>query len=197
MIPAATQFSRLSGFRCAVCGRPLEATDPVSQCPHCEAMAHQDHLLDWIRLKGNCPACRKPVLGDFCDASGWNYAFTDFHGESVLTSDVVALREIEDVLGKAISRAPRREDLGPSSLGYAVTHARVTALALPLKKFPEVPPALGDLTGLRALWISGKRLRTLPASLANLHSLDHLEIDAKKLDPLPPALAEWRAGISS
>lgn len=45
--------------RCAVCNLRLEEGEPFSRCPRCGIAYHRDHLLDWVRARGYCPACRR------------------------------------------------------------------------------------------------------------------------------------------
>ena len=49
--------------KCIVCGLPIkyEQKDEKLYCPHCRNPAHRTHLLEWIKLKGICPLCRKKL----------------------------------------------------------------------------------------------------------------------------------------
>jgi hypothetical protein len=50
-----------SKSKCSVCGKDIEIFDHVSSCPLCNARAHKDHLLDWIKMKHTCPVCKKSL----------------------------------------------------------------------------------------------------------------------------------------
>jgi len=50
-----------SKAKCAVCEKKIEIFDDVMSCPICGAKAHKDHFLEWIRMKGNCPVCKKSL----------------------------------------------------------------------------------------------------------------------------------------
>ncbi|MHA1301796.1 MAG: hypothetical protein ACTSO9_20440 [Candidatus Helarchaeota archaeon] len=47
--------------KCIVCALPINEDDesPKVYCPHCRNPAHKNHILDWIKLRGTCPICRK------------------------------------------------------------------------------------------------------------------------------------------
>ncbi|MBY9007567.1 MAG: hypothetical protein KGD63_12505 [Candidatus Lokiarchaeota archaeon] len=57
----AILISTESKAKCSVCGKNIEIFDDVSGCPLCGAKAHKDHLLDWIKMKHNCPICKKSL----------------------------------------------------------------------------------------------------------------------------------------
>ena len=50
--------------KCIVCGLPIkeEEKDQTFYCPHCKNPAHKSHLLEWIKLKGTCPMCKKKLI---------------------------------------------------------------------------------------------------------------------------------------
>lgn len=50
-----------SKTKCSVCGKNIEIFDEVAGCPICEAKAHKDHLIDWVRMKHSCPVCKKSL----------------------------------------------------------------------------------------------------------------------------------------
>ncbi len=49
---------------CSVCKLPLTYGITWAECPHCNWKAHQDHLREWIKMKGTCPVCKKNVSRD-------------------------------------------------------------------------------------------------------------------------------------
>lgn len=46
-----------SDIRCAICKTHIELDDDVLVCPHCGNISHTNHILNWVRTKGYCPAC--------------------------------------------------------------------------------------------------------------------------------------------
>ncbi|TFF93673.1 MAG: hypothetical protein EU543_03080 [Promethearchaeota archaeon] len=54
-------ISTESKAKCSVCGKDIEIFDEVLGCPLCGAKAHKDHILDWIKMKHNCPVCKKSL----------------------------------------------------------------------------------------------------------------------------------------
>ncbi|NHI93149.1 MAG: hypothetical protein EAX96_11655 [Candidatus Lokiarchaeota archaeon] len=48
-------------IKCIVCNLPIkkEHLSNALKCPHCNGIAHSDHLIEWIKMKGTCPYCRK------------------------------------------------------------------------------------------------------------------------------------------
>jgi DNA-directed RNA polymerase subunit RPC12/RpoP len=50
-----------SRTRCSVCGKGLEIFDMNCACPLCGAKAHTDHLVEWIKMRHNCPICKKEL----------------------------------------------------------------------------------------------------------------------------------------
>lgn len=48
--------------RCSVCMTQIKAGDSFVRCPHCDAPAHYAHLIEWIKVKPQCPNCRKKLV---------------------------------------------------------------------------------------------------------------------------------------
>lgn len=44
--------------RCFFCDKPIQENDPILFCPSCEALAHQDHMEDWLAKRQYCPRCK-------------------------------------------------------------------------------------------------------------------------------------------
>ncbi len=55
------KISTASKTKCSVCGKNIEIFDELTGCPICEAKAHKDHLIDWVRMKHTCPVCKKSL----------------------------------------------------------------------------------------------------------------------------------------
>jgi len=53
--------STASKSKCTVCGKDIEIFDEISGCPICQAKAHREHLVDWVKMKNTCPVCKKSL----------------------------------------------------------------------------------------------------------------------------------------
>ena len=47
--------------RCIVCNLPINNSDKIGRCPKCSHSAHLDHFLEWIKIKGICPFCKRKL----------------------------------------------------------------------------------------------------------------------------------------
>ncbi len=47
--------------QCTVCQGFIEHKEQYLQCPHCKQLAHKRHLLEWLKVKGQCPYCRRKL----------------------------------------------------------------------------------------------------------------------------------------
>lgn len=47
--------------RCAVCLIEIKQSDSVVVCPSCGAMGHEDHFLEWLKVKTICPNCKTNI----------------------------------------------------------------------------------------------------------------------------------------
>ena len=50
--------------RCIVCNLPIKQDEMRGRCPDCGHSAHLDHLLEWIKIKGICPFCKRSITAD-------------------------------------------------------------------------------------------------------------------------------------
>jgi len=49
-------------LRCMVCNLIINPSqEQVCHCPHCNYPAHYPHLIEWIKIKGKCPNCKKEI----------------------------------------------------------------------------------------------------------------------------------------
>jgi uncharacterized Zn-finger protein len=64
-LPEDAKFCPHCGFqlKCMVCNLPL-GRDKIIRCPYCSSLAHRDHLLEYIKVKGKCPSCGKKLKKD-------------------------------------------------------------------------------------------------------------------------------------
>ena len=44
---------------CCVCNLAICKGEPIYQCPLCDAVAHETHWREWIKIKNNCPVCKR------------------------------------------------------------------------------------------------------------------------------------------
>lgn len=49
---------------CSVCKLPISFGSEPLECYHCQHVAHKEHLLEWVKVKGTCPICQKKLVAD-------------------------------------------------------------------------------------------------------------------------------------
>ncbi|MBD3191130.1 MAG: hypothetical protein GF308_10820 [Candidatus Heimdallarchaeota archaeon] len=55
----AREYTRsVLGKTCAICKLELREEQVVVQCPHCLALFHLDHLVEWLKIEPECPICQ-------------------------------------------------------------------------------------------------------------------------------------------
>ena len=42
---------------CMVCDLAIVSSELIIECPSCHNKAHQAHLLEWVKIRGECPEC--------------------------------------------------------------------------------------------------------------------------------------------
>jgi len=47
-------------YKCAICFRFIKPTELV-RCPKCNATAHEQHFLEWVKKTGSCPVCQNKL----------------------------------------------------------------------------------------------------------------------------------------
>ena len=48
--------------RCSVCMSPIKAGESFVRCPFCDVPSHYSHIVEWIKVKPQCPNCRKKLV---------------------------------------------------------------------------------------------------------------------------------------
>jgi hypothetical protein len=48
--------------RCSVCMSHIKAGESFVRCPHCDIPSHYAHIVEWIKVKPQCPNCRKKLV---------------------------------------------------------------------------------------------------------------------------------------
>ena len=48
--------------RCSVCMSPIKAGESFVRCPFCDTPSHYAHIVEWIKVKPQCPNCRKKLV---------------------------------------------------------------------------------------------------------------------------------------
>ncbi|MBY8999779.1 MAG: hypothetical protein KGD64_02590 [Candidatus Heimdallarchaeota archaeon] len=43
---------------CSVCLQIISDSNDIVRCPSCDIAFHKNHLYDWVKIRGNCPACK-------------------------------------------------------------------------------------------------------------------------------------------
>lgn len=59
--PTITVLSSELPQICIVCRMAIGPRDEVKWCPHCGRSAHRNELLEWLHVKGHCPACGEHI----------------------------------------------------------------------------------------------------------------------------------------
>jgi hypothetical protein len=49
---------------CSVCKLPISFGSEHLECYHCQNVAHKEHLLEWVKVKGTCPVCQQKLLAE-------------------------------------------------------------------------------------------------------------------------------------
>ena len=47
--------------KCMVCNLIIGRGEEVVKCPNCSELAHRAHLLEYLKIKAQCPLCGKPL----------------------------------------------------------------------------------------------------------------------------------------
>lgn len=45
--------------KCMVCKLIIEKEQEIVRYPYCDGLAHRDHILEYVKVKGQCPSCGK------------------------------------------------------------------------------------------------------------------------------------------
>ncbi len=45
--------------KCEICSDFITSEDTMATCPYCHHVFHEDHVLEWIKIKGSCPVCKQ------------------------------------------------------------------------------------------------------------------------------------------
>ena len=62
--PATPSYYREKGKiigNCIVCNLSITEFEEQLICPFCFSLAHETHLLEWVKIKGYCPHCNAPL----------------------------------------------------------------------------------------------------------------------------------------
>ncbi|NVM55772.1 MAG: hypothetical protein HWN66_18880 [Candidatus Helarchaeota archaeon] len=47
-------------FKCVICFRIIKEAE-LTNCPKCDAPAHEQHFLEWVKKTGSCPVCQNKL----------------------------------------------------------------------------------------------------------------------------------------
>ncbi|MCK5185071.1 MAG: E3 ubiquitin protein ligase [Candidatus Heimdallarchaeota archaeon] len=50
--------------KCIVCKRQIRKGERIVSCPHCKAVAHYSHFVEWLKVQGECPSCHARLKVD-------------------------------------------------------------------------------------------------------------------------------------
>jgi Zn finger protein HypA/HybF involved in hydrogenase expression len=43
---------------CSICLQFIHTTEDIIRCPSCDIAYHKNHLYEWVKMSGICPACK-------------------------------------------------------------------------------------------------------------------------------------------
>ncbi|MHA1881349.1 MAG: hypothetical protein ACTSYG_13255 [Candidatus Heimdallarchaeota archaeon] len=46
---------------CMICKLPIKEHHKVLKCPMCQAIFHDVHIFEWLKVKGKCPVCMQSL----------------------------------------------------------------------------------------------------------------------------------------
>jgi len=49
-------------LKCVICMLEINPNNSVYKCPNCGAIGHRACFIEWSRLRGTCPICRRSIL---------------------------------------------------------------------------------------------------------------------------------------
>jgi len=49
-------------YTCMICKLPIKEGQKVSRCPMCQSLFHDEHIFEWLKVKGKCPVCIQSLL---------------------------------------------------------------------------------------------------------------------------------------
>ena len=122
--------------------------------------------------------------------TGGSEEMGDYHGRQLdrLTVDVLAA--LEEQTG---TQVPIVNSVIWNTYGAVVEDKRVVELGLYKRNLVSLPENIGELTSLRALWMTDNRLRSLPESFGNLKSLRTLLMQGNEITSLPETIVNLKS----
>jgi hypothetical protein len=52
---------KIKDRKCIVCNLPINKGEELVRCPCCGNLAHRDHMLEWLHIRGYCPVCSEKI----------------------------------------------------------------------------------------------------------------------------------------
>ena len=63
LTPSGVRLLRVAASEpCPICNREMRAGQRTARCPSCGVNFHSEHLISYVKTKGFCPNCRKPLV---------------------------------------------------------------------------------------------------------------------------------------
>jgi Leucine-rich repeat (LRR) protein len=112
-----------------------------------------------------------------------------YHGKPLQRSNVEVLIELERLIGEQI---PIVIKMDRWTFGAVVESSQVVELGLASKRLMELPENIGQLTGLRVLWLSDNQIKSLPESFGNLRALRRLLAEGNEITSLPDSIVNLK-----
>ena len=47
--------------RCSICKHVIREKEKIVSCPFCDEQYHFEHLMEWVKIRGECPNCQKKL----------------------------------------------------------------------------------------------------------------------------------------
>ncbi len=110
----------------------------------------------------------------------------DYHGKPIKSSNVEVLMALENQIGKQI---PIVTAVDAWTFGAVIENNQVVELGLNDLNLVSIPENIGQLTGLRVLWLASNKIKALPESFGNLTSLKKLLMQRNEITSLPDSTA--------
>jgi hypothetical protein len=64
LMPLSRNTAHIFEHVCMICAFAFRNEEPILSCPHCGALAHRIEMLEWLHVKGLCPACGRHLTSE-------------------------------------------------------------------------------------------------------------------------------------
>lgn len=109
----------------------------------------------------------------------------DYHGKPIKSSNVAVLIALEEQIGRQV---PIVTAVNRQTFGAIIENNQVVELGLNKLNLVSIPENIGQLTGLRVLWLTQNKIKALPESFGNLKLLKELLMQWNEITSLPDSI---------